>query len=69
MKVFVAGAAGVIGRRLVPMLVADGHEVTGMTRRAERAAELEKLGASRRSATCSTPRRSSARSPKRRPRS
>jgi 2-alkyl-3-oxoalkanoate reductase len=32
MKVFVAGAAGAIGRRLVPLLVAHGHEVTAMTR-------------------------------------
>ena len=34
MKVFVAGATGAIGRRLVPALVDDGHEVTGMTARA-----------------------------------
>ena len=32
MRVFVAGASGVIGRQLLPMLVAAGHEVTGMTR-------------------------------------
>jgi nucleoside-diphosphate-sugar epimerase len=32
MKVFVAGATGVIGRQLVPRLVAAGHEVHGMTR-------------------------------------
>jgi nucleoside-diphosphate-sugar epimerase len=32
MKVFVAGATGAIGRQLVPMLVDQGHEVTGMTR-------------------------------------
>jgi 2-alkyl-3-oxoalkanoate reductase len=31
-RVFLAGATGVIGRRLVPMLIADGHHVTGMTR-------------------------------------
>src|SRR5919201_1461829 len=29
MRVFVAGASGVIGRRLVPQLVEQGHEVTG----------------------------------------
>jgi uncharacterized protein YbjT (DUF2867 family) len=29
MKVFVAGASGAIGKQLVPMLVAHGHEVTG----------------------------------------
>jgi nucleoside-diphosphate-sugar epimerase len=30
-RVFVAGASGVIGIRLVPLLVADGHVVAGMT--------------------------------------
>ena len=33
MRVFLAGATGVIGRRLLPMLVEAGHEVTAMTRR------------------------------------
>ena len=32
MKIFVAGASGVMGRALVPQLVARGHEVVGMTR-------------------------------------
>ena len=32
MRVFLAGASGVIGRPLVPRLSAAGHEVTGMTR-------------------------------------
>jgi nucleoside-diphosphate-sugar epimerase len=45
MRVFVAGASGVIGRQLVPLLLAAGHEVTGMTRSADRAAGLEQLGA------------------------
>lgn len=45
MRIFVAGASGVIGRELVPLLVARGHEVTGMTRSAEKAASLESLGA------------------------
>jgi nucleoside-diphosphate-sugar epimerase len=45
MKVFVAGATGAIGRPLVPKLVAAGHEVTGMTRREERAARLREDGA------------------------
>ena len=31
MRVFVAGGAGVIGRRLVPQLVARGHQVTATT--------------------------------------
>lgn len=44
MRVFLAGATGVIGRRLVPMLVAAGHEVTGMTRSAAKAAGLREAG-------------------------
>jgi nucleoside-diphosphate-sugar epimerase len=44
MKVFVAGASGVIGRPLVRLLVAAGHTVTGSTRSAERAASIEALG-------------------------
>ena len=32
MKVFVAGATGALGKQLVPMLVANGHHVVGMTR-------------------------------------
>ena len=31
MRIFVAGASGVIGVRLVPLLVATGHDVAGMT--------------------------------------
>lgn len=45
MKVFVAGATGVLGRRLVPMLVEAGHEVTGMTRTPAKAGLLRELGA------------------------
>jgi 2-alkyl-3-oxoalkanoate reductase len=45
MKVFVAGASGAIGRPLVRQLVAAGHEVTGMTRREERAEEIRAAGA------------------------
>jgi nucleoside-diphosphate-sugar epimerase len=45
MKVFVAGASGAIGRPLIRQLVAAGHEVTGMTRREERAAEIREAGA------------------------
>jgi 2-alkyl-3-oxoalkanoate reductase len=46
MKVFVAGASGAIGRPLVRQLVAAGHEVTGMTRREERAEQIRAAGAS-----------------------
>jgi nucleoside-diphosphate-sugar epimerase len=45
MKVFVAGATGVIGRRLVPMLVKSGHSVVGMTRREDEAGRLRSMGA------------------------
>jgi nucleoside-diphosphate-sugar epimerase len=45
MKVFVAGASGAIGRPLVRRLTAAGHEVTGTTRREERAAEIREAGA------------------------
>jgi nucleoside-diphosphate-sugar epimerase len=45
MRVFVAGATGVIGRQLVPRLVTAGHEVFGMTRSESKRAPLEELGA------------------------
>jgi nucleoside-diphosphate-sugar epimerase len=45
MRIFVAGATGAIGRRLVPMLVAGGHAVTGTTRAADKAAAIEAMGA------------------------
>lgn len=45
MRVFVAGATGAIGRRLVPMLVRAGHQVVGTTRFAEKAAAVEAAGA------------------------
>jgi nucleoside-diphosphate-sugar epimerase len=45
MRIFVAGASGVIGVRLVPLLVAAGHEVAGMTRSAGKAELLRGLGA------------------------
>lgn len=45
MRVFVAGASGVIGVRLVPLLVARGHTVAGMTRREANAERLRCLGA------------------------
>src|SRR5918996_2549758 len=45
MKVFLAGATGVLGRELVPQLVARGHEVVGMTRSASKQDGLRALGA------------------------
>ena len=44
MRVFVAGATGVIGRPLVEQLVAAGHDVTAMTRSPERASGLRARG-------------------------
>lgn len=45
MRVFLAGAAGAIGRQLVPMLLGEGHEVVGTTRSAVRAGQIEAAGA------------------------
>lgn len=45
MRIFLAGATGVIGRRLVPLLVAAGHEVVGTTRSQSKAGELRAAGA------------------------
>src|SRR5687768_16494931 len=45
MRVFVAGGSGVLGRRLVPLLVAGGHQVTATTTRADKVGLLERLGA------------------------
>ncbi|MBW8800950.1 MAG: NAD(P)-dependent oxidoreductase [Streptomyces sp.] len=44
-RVFVAGGSGVLGRRLVPQLVARGHQVTATTTGAARLGLLERLGA------------------------
>jgi uncharacterized protein YbjT (DUF2867 family) len=44
-RIFLAGATGVIGIRLVPLLVAAGHHVTGMTRTPAKAEPLRRLGA------------------------
>ena len=45
MKIFVAGATGVLGRALVPQLVERGHEVVGMTRSASKQDLVRSLGA------------------------
>jgi nucleoside-diphosphate-sugar epimerase len=44
MRIFLAGASGAVGRRLTLLLLADGHSVTGTTRSAAKAAELEAHG-------------------------
>jgi nucleoside-diphosphate-sugar epimerase len=43
-RIFLAGATGVIGRRLTPLLLSAGHAVTGTTRSAGKAAELKAHG-------------------------
>lgn len=45
MRVFLAGASGVIGVRLISLLVSDGHVVAGMTRSSEKVQALRELGA------------------------
>ncbi|GAB2681335.1 NAD-dependent epimerase/dehydratase family protein [Nocardia goodfellowii] len=45
MRIFLAGASGVLGTRLVPLLIAAGHEVAGMTRSPEKARLLADAGA------------------------
>jgi nucleoside-diphosphate-sugar epimerase len=45
MRVFVAGGTGAIGRRLVPQLVARGHQVTATTTGPGKLGLLEQLGA------------------------
>jgi nucleoside-diphosphate-sugar epimerase len=45
MRIFVAGATGALGRRLVPQLVARGHRVTATTRSPEKVELLHGLGA------------------------
>jgi nucleoside-diphosphate-sugar epimerase len=44
MRVFLAGATGAIGRRLVPLLLRAGHEVTGTTRSVQSGKELTRAG-------------------------
>jgi uncharacterized protein YbjT (DUF2867 family) len=45
LRIFLAGASGVIGVRLVPLLIAAGHEVAGMTPSPQKADRLAELGA------------------------
>jgi nucleoside-diphosphate-sugar epimerase len=45
MRVLVAGAAGAMGKQLLPKLAAGGHEVVGMTRSAAKAETVRGLGA------------------------
>lgn len=45
MRIFVAGATGAVGRRLVPRLVGSGHSVVGLTRTPTKTGFLRDLGA------------------------
>jgi nucleoside-diphosphate-sugar epimerase len=45
MKIFVAGATGNVGSRLIPLLVDRGHQVVGTTRTAAKADRLTRVGA------------------------
>ncbi|QNE18753.1 NAD(P)-dependent oxidoreductase [Kribbella qitaiheensis] len=45
MRIFLAGATGVIGRQVIPRLIAEGHQVTGLTRREADTAALRRQGA------------------------
>jgi nucleoside-diphosphate-sugar epimerase len=45
MRILLAGASGVIGVRLVPLLTSAGHVVAGMTRSPQKASGLRSLGA------------------------
>lgn len=44
MRIFLAGASGVIGLRLLPLLVEQGHDVAAMTRTPGKAEQLRRLG-------------------------
>jgi uncharacterized protein YbjT (DUF2867 family) len=44
-RIFLAGASGVIGQRLIPLLVNEGHTVGGMTRSPGKVDALKSLGA------------------------
>ena len=45
MRVLVAGATGVVGRRLVPLLVASGHQVVAGTTSSDKLGSIERMGA------------------------
>jgi 2-alkyl-3-oxoalkanoate reductase len=45
MRIFVAGAAGAVGRPLVPALISAGHSVVGLTRTAAKAETIQRMGA------------------------
>jgi len=50
-RIFVAGATGVLGRRLIPELAARGHHVVGLARSEAKAAQVRRLGGAAASAS------------------
>ncbi|MFL5510139.1 MAG: NAD-dependent epimerase/dehydratase family protein [Gemmatimonadaceae bacterium] len=46
MKIFVTGGTGALGKFLLPQLLEKGHEVVALSRSADRAESIEKMGAS-----------------------
>ncbi|MET2830473.1 NAD-dependent epimerase/dehydratase family protein [Mesorhizobium shangrilense] len=44
-RIFLAGASGAVGQRLIPQLLKAGHQVTGTTRLAAKAQQISALGA------------------------
>ena len=44
MRILLAGATGVLGRRLLPLLLADGHEVLGLSRHSTGASAIQSAG-------------------------
>ncbi|HEY6964975.1 MAG TPA: NAD-dependent epimerase/dehydratase family protein, partial [Erythrobacter sp.] len=45
MRIFLTGATGFVGSRIIPELLAAGHEVTGLTRSGRGRDQLENAGA------------------------
>jgi nucleoside-diphosphate-sugar epimerase len=45
-RIFLTGATGVVGRRVVPILLGTGHQVTALGRSPDKRAALERMGAS-----------------------
>jgi uncharacterized protein YbjT (DUF2867 family) len=45
MRIFLAGAAGAVGSRLIPLLVSEGHSVLGLTRTRGKAEAIRRAGA------------------------
>ena len=43
-RIFLAGASGAVGKRLVPLLIAAGYQVSGTTRSPEKAQQLRRAG-------------------------